>query len=72
VYNYVIIVQDKNLCRVSNMRCAGLCWGRGQFKLTCGGHEKFNSFVDHHETMKRIKCWLMTTGKEMNVQKQEL
>jgi hypothetical protein len=72
VCNYVIIVQDKNLCLVSNIRCAGLCWGREQFKLKCGSQEKFNSFVGLRETMKRIKCWLMTTVNETNVQKQEL
>ena len=30
MYNYVFIVQDINLGRVSNIRCAGLCWGREQ------------------------------------------
>lgn len=71
MYNYVIIVQDKNLFRVSSMRFADLCWGREKFKLKCGGQEKFN-FVGLHETMKGIQCWLMTTGNETNVQKQEL
>jgi hypothetical protein len=72
MYNYVIIVQDKNLYRVSNTICAGFCWGREQFKLKCGDKEKFNSFVGLHETIKLITCWLMTTGYETNVQKEEL
>jgi len=72
MYSYVILVQDKKLCRVSNMSCAGLCWGKEQFKLKCGDKGKFNSFVGLHETMKRITCWLMTTGYETNVQKQAL